>query len=112
MIQTADIKSHLVDRLKQDNCLWSYDQSSVRDIPDDVLIEWVMLYLDIDEINELFRIYPYEKVKRAWLENCVAQGERYYNLNTFFAWYYFHLKQPQRYVKAMATRMLNKKLSV
>ena len=112
MVQTAEIKSYLVDKLKQGNWLWSYDQSSLKDIPDDVLIEFVMLYLDIDEINALFRIYPYEKVKRAWLENCVAQGERYYNLNTFLAWYYFRSKQPQRYVKAMTTRMLNKKLSV
>ena len=112
MIQIAEIKPYLVDKLKQNNSLWSYDQSSVRDIPDDVLVELVMLYLDIDDINLLFQLFPYGKVKKAWLENCVAQGERYYNLNTFFAWYYFHSKQPQRYVKAMATKMLNKRLAV
>ena len=68
-------------------------------------------YLDIDEINLLFRLYDYKTVTRAWIENVVAQGERYYNLNYFFAWYYFHAKQPRSYVKVMATRQLNKRLT-
>ena len=52
-----------------------------------------------------------KKMKKAWIENVVAQGERYYNLNYFFAWYYFNVKRPRSYVKAMATRQLNKKLT-
>lgn len=109
-MQVNEIKPYLIEKLKRDHCLWSYEADSVNTIPDDVLIELVMLYLDIDEINLLFHLFPYKKVKRAWLENVVAQGERYYNLNIFFSWYYFHAKQPHRYVKAMATRMLNKRL--
>ena len=109
--QSLDIKSFLIDRLKQQHCLWSYENDSVQDIPDDVLVELVMLYLDIEEIDLLFQLYDYKKVKQAWIENVVAQGERYYNLNYFFAWYYFHVKRPRSYVKAMATRVLNKRLA-
>ena len=111
MDQKLDIKLMLIDKLKQEHCLWSYENDSIQDIPDDVLVELVMLYLDIDEINLLFQLFDYKKVKQAWIENVVAQGERYYNLNYFFAWYYFHAKQPRRYVKAMATRQLNKRLA-
>ncbi len=111
-MQQAEIRSYLIRKLKQGHCLWSYDQRSVKKIPDNVLVELVMLHLDIDEINLLFRLFPYEKIKRAWLENVVIQGERYYILNSFFAWYYFHAKQPQRYVKSMATKMTNKRLSI
>ena len=111
MDQNLDIKLVLIDKLKQEHCLWSYENDSIQDIPDDVLVELVMLYLDIDEINLLFQLFDYKKVKQAWIENVVAQGERYYNLNYFFAWYYFHAKQPRRYVKAMATRQLNKRLA-
>ena len=100
MKQDASVKPYLIEKLKQEHCLWSYD-----------LIELVMLYLDIDEINMLFSIFSYKKMKRAWIENVVAQGERYYNLNYFFAWYYFHAKRPRSYVKAMATRQLNKRLA-
>ena len=106
-----DIRSYLVEKLKQEHCLWSYEIASIQDIPDDMLVELVMLYLDIDEINLLFQLFDYKSVKKAWLENVVAQGERYYNLNFFFAWYYFHAKQPRSYVKAMATRQLNKRLA-
>ena len=110
MNQESDIKHVLIDKLKQAHCLWSYEIDSIQDIPDDVLVELVMLYLDIDEINLLFQLFDYKKVKQAWIENVVAQGERYYNLNYFFAWYYFHAKQPRRYVKSMSTRQLNKRL--
>lgn len=110
--QLSNIKSILIERLKQQHCLWSYENDSVHDIPDDVLVELVMLFLDIEEINLLFQLYGYKKVKQAWIKNVVAQGERYYNLNYFFAWYYFHAKRPRSYVKAMATRELNKRLTV
>ena len=81
MRQDASVKPYLIEKLKQEHCLWSYDNASIHDMPDDMLIELVMLYLDIDEINMLFRIFSYKKMKRAWIENVVAQGERYYNLN-------------------------------
>ena len=108
--KVVDIRLFLIEKLKQEHCLWSYEIDSIQDVPDDILIELVMLYLDIEEINLLFQLFDYKKVKQAWLENVVAQGERYYNLNYFFAWYYFHAKQPRSYVKAMATRQLNKRL--
>lgn len=109
--ENINIRAFLIEKLKQEHCLWSYENASIQDIPDNVLVELVMLYLDIDEINMLFNLFGYKKVKRAWIENVVAQGERYYNLNYFFAWYYFHAKQPRSYVKAMATRQLNKRLA-
>ena len=112
MDQPLNIRIFLLKRLKQQHCLWSYEQDSAQIIPDDVLVELVMLYLDIEEIDMLFQLFDYKKMKKAWIENVVAQGERYYNLNYFFAWYYFHAKRPRSYVKAMATRQLNKRLSV
>ena len=111
MSEVKEVKLYLIQKLKQEHCLWSYENDSINDIPDDVLVELVMLYLDIEEIDLLFKLFDYKKVKKAWIENVVAQGERYYNLNFFFAWYYFHAKQPRSYVKAMATRQLNKRLA-
>mgnify|MGYP007070189481 CR=1 FL=1 len=106
-----NIRAQLLERLKAEHCLWSYNVSEIQDIPDDMLIELVMLHLDIEDINSLFLIFPYGKVKKGWLENVVVQGERYYNLNLFFSWYYFHAKKPSQYVKAMATRYQNKRIS-
>ena len=106
-----NVRKELFRKLKKENCFWSYDMSKMKTISDELLIEYVFLYLDIDDINLLFKIFPYKKVKKAWIENVVAQGEMYYVLNKFFAWYYFHAKRPRSYVKAMATRQLNKRLA-
>lgn len=105
------IKLNLLEKLKLEHCFWSFDESSIKDIPDDVLIEETLSHLDIDEINQLFKIYPYNKVKSVWLEHLVPQGEYLYTLNRFFAWYYFKAKRPDAYIKSMALRHFNKAFS-
>ncbi len=106
----AEVKRGLINRLKKANAFWSYQADAIKDVPDDILVELVMLHLDLDDINKLFDIYSYKFVKKAWIENVVAQGERYYVRNKFFAWYYFKMKKPGAYVRSMATRELNKNL--
>lgn len=51
-----------------------------------------MRYLDLPEIKQLFVIYPAKKIKSAWREILVPEGEYLYTLNRFFAWYYFKAK--------------------
>lgn len=109
-MQKKEIKPYLVKRLKQEIAFWSYNVDAIKDVPDDILIELVMLHLDLDDIDKLFELYPHGVVKKYWIENVVAQGEMFYVLNKFFAWYYFGMKKPGAYVKSMATRELNKKL--
>lgn len=105
------LKRYLIRRLKKANAFWSYNQESIKKVPDDILVELVMLHLDLDDINKLFELYPYQVVKKYWIENVVAQGEMYYVLNKFFAWYYFGMKKPGAYVKSMTTRELNKRIA-
>jgi hypothetical protein len=86
--------------------------SSLRKTKPAPKIKGVRKLIKIWKINKRFvsEIYPYKFVKKAWIENVVAQGEMYYVLNKFFAWYYFKMKKPGAYVRSMATRELNKKL--
>ena len=72
-----------------------------------MLIEKTLLHLDLDEINQLFLIYPFKKIKQVWLDYLIPQEEYLYTLNRFFAWYYFKAKKPDAYIKSMATRHLN-----
>ena len=58
------IKQELLAKLKQEHCFWSYNEDSIKDIPDDMLIEKTLLHLDLDDINRLFLIYPFKKIKR------------------------------------------------
>lgn len=107
MMQKEGIKPYLVKRLKQENAFWSYNVDAIKDVPDDILVELVMLHLDLDDIDKLFELYPYRVVKKYWIKNVVAQGEMFYVLNKFLAWYYFGMKKPGPYVKSMSTRELN-----
>lgn len=102
------IKSDLLTKLKQEHCFWSFSEESISNIPDDMLIEKTLQYLDLEDIEQLFQIYPYRKVKRVWLERLVPQEEYLYTLNRFLAWYYFKAKSPDTYIKAMATRHYNR----
>ena len=105
------IKQELLSKLKQEHCFWSYNVDSIQHIPDDMLIEKTLLHLDLEEINLLFQIYPFKKVKQVWLDYLVPQEEYLYALNRFLAWYYFKVKKPDSYIKSMATRRFNKMIN-
>ena len=101
-------KKVLLRRLKEENCFWSYDISKMDDISDEALIEHVLLYLDIDDIKQLFLMYSYKKVKRVWLDRVAPQGEMFRNYNILYAWYFFGAKRPEACVKSIETRHINK----
>ena len=101
-------KNQLVVRLLEQKRFWSYHMQDVAEVPDDILIEKTLLYLDIDEINLLFRLFPARKIKQVWLNRLVVQGEYYGRLNKFLAWMYFDIKKPESYLKRMESRHLKK----
>ena len=110
MAEHDSIKSVLLEQLKQEHCFWSYNEDSIRSISDDMLIEKTLLYLDLPEIDLLFKLYPFKQIKQVWLEYLIPQEEYLYTLNRFFAWYYFKAKRPDTYIKSMATRHYNRML--
>jgi hypothetical protein len=59
-------------------------------------------------MNQAKDIKPYlvEKLKQ---EHCFWSYDN--NSISDIPWYYFHAKRPRSYVKAMATRQLNKRLA-
>lgn len=105
------IKQHLLWRLKHEHCLWSYDTESIQDLPDELVIEKTLLHLDLPEIDMLFQLYPFQKIKRIWMDFLIPQQEYLYTLNRFLAWYYFKIKRPDSYIKSMETRLFHKMFS-
>ena len=101
----------LIEKLKEENRFWSYAPGFAdSDVPDEIIIEKTLVYLDLDEIKVLFELYGKQKVKRVWLERLVPQGEYLHTLNRFFAWFYFCVKKPDMYIKSMETRILNRRM--
>lgn len=107
-----NIREQIIDKLIAAGGFWSYDEKSVRQtISDDQLIEATLEKLDLEEIDLLFQLYPARKIKNVWLKTMVVQGGYYYSLNRLFAWYYFNIRYPDRYLKSMMTRHLSKRLA-
>lgn len=102
-----DVRMHLFRKLKEENCFWSYDVSKMDEISDEALIEHVLLYLDINDIDLLFPLFGYKKVKRVWLDRVAPQGEMFRQYNILYAWYYFGVKRPEAYVKSIPNNCSN-----
>jgi hypothetical protein len=104
-----NVREQIIDKLIAVGGFWSYDKESVRQtVSDEQLIEAALEKLDIEEIDKLFSLFPAKKIKEVWRRTMVVQGDYYYSLNRFFAWYYFDIRYPDRYLKAMMTRHLSK----
>jgi superfamily I DNA and/or RNA helicase len=101
-------KQYLRQKLIEQNRLWSFDVSQEPSMPDDILIEKTLIYLDIDDINKLFTIYSFKKIKEVWRERLVIQGDYFKRLNRFLAWMYFDIKNPDKYIKTVITIHLHK----
>ena len=107
-----DARKQLFRKLKKENCFWSYDVSKMMSISDESLIEHVLLYLDIEDINQLFQLFGYKKVKRVWLDRVAPQGEMFRPYNILYAWYYFGANRPEAYVKSIENRHVNRIMAV
>ena len=53
-MRVEEIRPFLIKKLKDEHRFWSYESDSVNDVPDDILIEKVLIYLDLDDIDKLF----------------------------------------------------------
>lgn len=98
----------LIQKLLEANVFWSYKNVGPEQINDEVLISKTLQYLDVEEINMLFEIYSYDKIKNVWKRDLVPQGDYLYLINRFFAWFYFGAKNPDQYLKNLLTRHYHK----
>ena len=98
----------LSKKLIERNSYWSFIMSQDVPIPEEILIEKTLIYLDIEDINKLFTIFSHQKIKQVWLSRMVIQGDYYRRLNKLLAWMYFDIKNPDRYIKRMVSQHVNK----
>jgi hypothetical protein len=93
------LRKRLEKKLIEENAFWSYDKSSIVIIPDDVLIEKVLLHLDIEDVQSLFLIFSKKEIKKVWQEIVLPREPLYHNLNRLYAFLLFDIKHPDRYIR-------------
>ena len=102
------LKNDLVKRLLEVNACWSYTAVSTEEISDEELIEKVFIHMDMSDIAKLFEIYKRNYIRKVWKEKMVIQGDYLFNLNVMIALYYFDIKRPEKYLRQVERKHLNK----
>jgi len=98
-ISQEQLKRRLAGKLHQENVFWSYDMLNTSQFSDDKLIEMALLHLDVDDINALFRLFPKGRIQAVWKEKMLSQEPLYHGLNRLYAFLFFNLKDPDRYIR-------------
>ena len=82
-------KEILFKTAKDSNFFWSYSKDiTVADIPEELLIEKILLYGDIKDLILLFQTYPYDTIYKVWTE-ALLPDKRYKPANYFLAKFFF-----------------------
>lgn len=95
-------KRNLFFMLKQRAAFWSGSSDNPQEFneeDDQELIGKSLLYLELEEMDMLFDIYPYKKVKQHWLHHYVPQPDRYNTLNLILGIKVFHIYNIKSYLK-------------
>jgi len=64
-------------------------------------------YLDIDDIINLFKLYPKQKIRQVWKEKILVQEPMYHGINRLYAFLFFDIKNPDRYIRILKIVILN-----
>ena len=98
-MNNKQLRKRLEKKLIKENAFWSYDKSSIVVIPDDVLIEKVLLHLDIEDVQTLFSMFPKKEIKKVWQEVVLPREPLYHNINMLYAFMFFNIEHPDRYIR-------------
>jgi len=92
------IKRDLIRKLRREKAFW-YGNPSNNQISDEELMEKVLLYLDIGDIDTLFTVFSRKKIRSVWKESIIHQGPAFYKLNVLYGFLYFDIEDPERYIR-------------
>ena len=96
-MNSEQIHKVLISKLEQEHAFWSYSNIDISKISDEELIAKVLLHLDIDDIFNLFKIFPKRTIQNVWKDKLVAKDPLYHGLNRLYALLFFHIKHPDKY---------------
>ena len=113
MNKKSEIREYLFEQLKANHALWSYDKSAMtaHNLPDEFIIEKVLMHLDLDDIDMLFLLFPKKQIKEVWKWNMCPLENFYHSSNVLFAIIYFKIKNPQRYVEMQAKKAIRRNIT-
>lgn len=96
-----EFKTKFINKLIDKNIFYSYKINKPDDLSDNLVIEYCLLYSDVDDIITLFQIFPKRKIKEIWKKQIVPD-KRYWKLNIYLAKFFFNIKYVNSFLKSNA----------
>jgi len=100
-----EYKKRLISKLKDENVFWSYEKPDFNSLSNEIIISYVILYLDSEDIDSLFKIFEVETIKSIWIKDIISL-DRYYSLNRLMAYVYFGIKKPDEFIEQNRIHLL------
>lgn len=101
-----EIYDDLLNKLYREHVFWSFDKSHINHIPDEIFIEKILIHLDIDDSIKLFKLFPKKLIHKIWKEKMLALEPMYHGLNRLYAFLYFKIKDPDRYIRENKNKLI------
>lgn len=98
-------KRELSQYLFDKGALWSYKKNRRAILHDKELIVTSLSYLELEEMDMLFDIFPYEEVRRVWIEEMVPNDQYYGILNKMLAYLFFGVKDYKKFKEEVCGKM-------
>ena len=94
------IKKNLIASLIRSNAFWSYDKYYINSesVKDNLLIELVLKYADVNEIKQLFTLFPQNNIQEIW-EKRLIPDEQLYKLNFYLGSCFFNIPNVKKHIK-------------
>ena len=83
-------KTTFIEHLAAQQLFWSYDKNQLAQLPDELVIEHVLLYADVDDLKTLFQLFE-RAVIRQILEERLVPHQRYHQINCYLGTFFFGL---------------------
>lgn len=94
-------KKRILRKIKDAGGFWSY-KGIPENMDDDSIIEAALVYMELEDLPLLFRIWSKSHIKRVWKERLVSQGKRMNILNYILAVKVFKVNNPDNYIARYA----------
>ena len=95
----------LVSKLKDENVFWSYEKPNYNSFSNETIISYVILHLDSEDIDLLFKTFETDIIKGIWIREIVSL-DRYYSLNRLIAYVYFGIDNPDESIENNRMQLL------
>ncbi len=80
-LNSLSSKAQLVYYLNATGRFWEYCNQASDNIPDDLLIQKALLYLEFEDMNQLFNLYGKDRCRQVFEQQIKSKGQYYSNIS-------------------------------